>query len=72
MNGKLTMRYTDVVIEDLRPKVLEQIHQKEMRNEPDQVDLVYPDEHLASWDCHVCDWYEWLGQRPPKHHHEYD
>lgn len=30
MRGKLTMRFTDVVAEDLRPKEMARIHAKEM------------------------------------------
>lgn len=72
LNGKRTMRYTDVTVENFKPKMLGAIHRREMRGEDDEgVELVEHNDHLASWDCHYCIWWEATGIWRP-HRHEYD
>lgn len=71
MNGKLTMRYTDVTVENLKPKMLAAIHRDEMLGrDVGDVDLDCG-EGLAPWDCHWCDFREATGVFRP-HSHEYD
>lgn len=71
MNGKLTMRYTDVVIENFKPKMLAAIHKNEMAGRGQDAEMVDYEDHLASWDCHHCDWWRATGIYRP-HNHEYD
>lgn len=56
MRGRRTMRYTDVVIEDLRSKALDDIHRREMRDwEEDRYWLedvmATEDERLLCTEC---------------------
>lgn len=72
MNGKRTMRFTDLVVENFKPKVLAAIHKQEMAGTEDEgVEEFYEDEHLSSWSCHWCEYREATGIFRP-HHHEYD
>jgi len=71
MHGKLTMRYTDVMLENLKPKMLAAIHREEMLGREQDAEIVEYEDHLASWDCHHCLWWEATGIWR-NHHHEYD
>lgn len=77
MNGKRTMRFTDVVAENFKQRELAKVHAREMCNhEPDYDGLKEdPDlecrDYLTSWDCHWCDYLQSTGVRHP-HQHDFD
>jgi len=75
LNGKLTMRFTDVVVENFKPKIHKKLAEKQMKTLCEDTDNIdYPDhpseyDSFCSWDCDICDWQNYIGKYRPHTHY---
>lgn len=73
MNGKLTTRFTDIVVENYKPKILKSLAHRQMKTRCEDFSetdgfLEVMDHAPCSWDCDICDWQEFIGGYRPHPH----